>query len=69
MTPDDFKQKCDEIHSIVCYLLSDNDISKPNYKKLGGNVEIGKFVLWAENIIKYSALEMAIVLSDEIKVK
>lgn len=28
MTPDDFKQKCDEIHRIVCY-LDDNDKVPP----------------------------------------
>lgn len=49
MTPDDFKQKCDEIHRIVCYLLNDNDIPKVEFVE---NMWIGNHklkCLYAEN--------------------
>jgi hypothetical protein len=66
MTTDDFKQKCDEIHTILCY-LDDNelvpaaDIFSPIDVWYGhSNINWYKF-------INLSPLECAVILIDNIQ--
>lgn len=57
MTTDDFKQKCDEIHTILCYLDSNN---KTPPIQIMSSVWIGHIDIERLQIRKHTTLECAI---------
>lgn len=57
MTSDDFKQKCDEIHRIVCYLLDGADIPKHD---VIDSMWIGEFRLRSKYVEYQTTIKSAI---------
>lgn len=64
MTPDDFKQKCDEIHTILCYLDDNENIPVGDiYNPV--NVWFGHVDLRWDEFINCSILECAVRFIDK----